>query len=440
MLSMSEISSGKTLDRAKLIQNLASCTAGLLAGTDVMSLRVPLYFFGQASDRVGDVFHSVARLIRDGLPNIFDKLETGAITVSDALYLALTVVLVGAGLVFLRRAWRALALMRPSHWLGVPRLGRRGKTLAVLAFGGALALVYQYGDLLSLARELVVSFWLAVKAVYAHRDAVWQAVLVIHESKETIEQVVKGILAAVVTYVTLKVVWVGVDFVLSIIGFASPIVLPVIRYGYDGYKYARQRLPRFELTPHKIDWLHGAGSLAAGSIFGFEILSLPSLPTWLWMASVPGLVVFSRTRPNVFRRIWCTGCYVGRYLIHWESAATEYARSHPNVARNVAASGMVAVAGVGVFHAYSPLLAVVVLSGTLKAAYSAAIIALMIAAVRGTVTMDANVRRVGYALVRCADATKQKCFRSTVLIFQRTSLIRRAPALKVCQRMIPVLA
>jgi hypothetical protein len=424
---MSEISSGKTLDRAQLIQNFASCAAGLLVAADIMSLRVPFYLFGQASDRVGDVFHSVARLIRDGVPNIFDKLETGTITVWDLLYLALTVVLLGAGIVFLRRAWRALALMRPSHWLGVPRLGWRGKMIAVLAFGGTIALVHQFGGLLSLARGLVDTLWLAVEAVFAHRDAVWQVLLAIHESKETIEQVVKGILAAVATYVTLKVVWVGVDFVRSIIGFALPIMLPAVRSGYNAYKYVR-RLSRFELTPRKIDWLHGAGSLTAGSIVGFDILTYPSFPIWLWVASVPGLFVFSGTRPNLFRSLWRTVRCVGRYLNQCVSTARQYARSHPRVTRNVAACGMVAVAGVGAFHAYSPLLAIVVLSGTLKAAYSAVTIALMIAAVRGSVTMAGNVGRFGCAVVRCSDATRQKCFRSIVLIVQRASLIRRQPA------------
>jgi hypothetical protein len=47
----------------------------------------------------------------------------------------------------------------------------------------------------------------------------------------------------------------------------------------------RRWLPHVELTPCKIDWLHGAGSLGAGSIIGFENLSLPSIPTLLWAAS-----------------------------------------------------------------------------------------------------------------------------------------------------------
>jgi hypothetical protein len=430
---MSEISSGKTWDRAKLIQTFASGTAGLLVAADVMSLRVPLYFFGQATDRVGDVFHTTARLVRDGLPALFEKLGTGAVTVSDALYLASTVVLVGAGFVFLRRTCRALAVMRPGHWLGVPHLGWRGKLLAVLALGGAIALVWQYGDLPWLARRLVHSLWIAIKAAYANSDEVWLAVLAIYGSREIIGQVAKGVFGAVATYVTVEVARVAVDFALSIIRFVLPIMSPVARHGYS---YARQWLPNVELTPGTIDWLHGTGSLAAGSILGFENLSFPSLPSWLWVTSVPGFLVFSSTRPNLLRRIWRTVCYVGRYLNHCVSIASEYARSHPRAARDVTAGAMVALAGVGAFHAYSPLLAVMVLSGTLKVAYSAVTIALIVAAVRGSVSLAANVRRAGCEIIRRADTTIQKYFRpgpgsnfrTIVLAVERAGLFRLLPA------------
>jgi hypothetical protein len=400
---MSGISSGKKWDHPKLIQSFVSIATGLLVAADVMSLRVPLYFFGQATDRVGDVFHSVAGLVRHGLSDIFDQIETGSITVFDALYLVWTAILVGAGFVFLRRAWRALAIMRPRRWLR-PRLGWRGMFLAVLAFGGAIALVCQYGDLTWLAGWLVDSLWFAIKAAYANRDGLWQAVLAINENKETIGQVAKGILGAVATYVTLKFAWVAVDFALSIISVALPIMSLVARYGYNGYKHARQWLPYVELTPRKIDWLHGAGSLAAGSIFGFENLSSPSIPTLLWAASVPGLFLFLRTRPNLLRRVWRIGYYVGWYLNHCVSIATKYAHTHPRAAWSIGVGAMGAGAGVGTLHAF----AVAIFLGTLKAAYLAVQIALMIAAVRGAVKMAANVKRAGCTLIRHADATKQK--------------------------------
>jgi hypothetical protein len=82
---------------------------------------------------------------------------------------------------------------------------------------------------------------------------------------------------------------------------------------------------------------------------------------------------------------------VGQYLNHCVSIATEYAHSHPRAARGIGAGAMVAVAGVGTLHALSSLFAVAILLGTLKDAYSAVQIALMIAAV-----------------LRHVDATKQK--------------------------------
>jgi hypothetical protein len=57
---MSGISSGKKWDHPKLIQNFVSSATGLLVAADVLSLRVPLYFFGQATDRVGRVHNWVS--------------------------------------------------------------------------------------------------------------------------------------------------------------------------------------------------------------------------------------------------------------------------------------------------------------------------------------------------------------------------------------------
>jgi hypothetical protein len=124
-----------------------------------------------------------------------------------------------------------------------------------------------------------------------------------------------------------------------------------------------------------------------------------------------------------------------RRLNHCVSIASEYARSHPRAARDVAAGAMVALAGVGAFHAYSPLLAVMVLSGTLKVAYSAVTIALIVAAVRGSVSLAANVRRAGCEIIRRADTTMQKYFCSSpgsifgtrVLTVERAGLFRLHP-------------
>jgi hypothetical protein len=55
-----------------------------------------------------------------------------------------------------------------------------------------------------------------------------------------------------------------------------------LRCRYRGLVFHQGELDVLDRRPRKIDWLHGAGSLAAGSIFGFENLSLPSIPTLLW--------------------------------------------------------------------------------------------------------------------------------------------------------------
>ncbi len=61
----------------------------------------------------------------------------------------------------------------------------------------------------------------------------------------------------------------------------------------------------------------------------------------------------------------------------------------------------------GAFDASGSLSGVVIMWGTLKAGYSAAAIASIIAAVRGSVKMIAHVRQVGSAVATGANATGQ---------------------------------
>jgi len=398
----------KKRNRLQVLQNLTCGAVGLLVAFDVINVRVPLYCLGLASDRVGDVFHAVTRLVRHGVPDVLDQFERNALTVSDALYLALTAVLIGAGFVFLRNTLGALAKARPGRWVPLPHLGWRRGVLALLALGGGMAFVWQYGDLPWLAGQLVRSLWLAVKATYENRDAIWQAVQAIHENKEMIAQVAKGIVSAIATYVTLEVARVAVDFVLSIIRFASPVVLPVARYGYAGYKYMRPRLPHVEPTRRQIDWLHGAGSVAAGALFGFTSLSFPQIPDGLWAASLPGLILFAGQRPNLIVAIGNVGSHMTRYLIHYLRIATQYMRTHPRGALSIAGGAIVSGVMAGVLDASSPLSGVALIWGTLKAGYSAVVIASTIAAVRGSVKIITHVRQTGSAVAIAANAMRQK--------------------------------
>jgi hypothetical protein len=395
-------------NRLQVLQNLTCGAVGLLVAFDVINVRVPLYCLGLASDRVGDVFHAVTRLVRHSVPDVLDQFERNAITVSEALYLALTAVLIGAGFIFLRNTLGALAKARPGRWVPLPRLGWRRGVLALLALGGGMAFVWQYGDLPWLLGQLVRSLWLAAKAAYGNRDAIWQAVQAIHENKEVIAQVAKGVVSAIATYVTLEVARVAVDFVLSIIHFASPVVLPVARYGYAGYQYMRPWLPHVEPTRRQIDWLHGAGSVAAGALFGFTNLSFPQIPDGLWAASLPGLILFAGQRPNLIFAIGNVGSHMTRYLIHYLRVATQYTHAHPRGALGIAGGAMAGGAIAAALDPSGPLLGVAIIWGTLKAGYSAVVIASIIAAVRGSVKIITHVRQTGSAVATGANTTRQK--------------------------------
>jgi hypothetical protein len=245
------------------------------------------------------------------------------------------------------------------------------------------------------------------KAAYGNRDAIWQAVQAIHENKEMIVQVVKGIVSAVATYATLEVARVVVDFVLSIIHFASPVVWPVARYGYHGYKYMCQWLPHVEPTRRQRDWLHGAASVAAGSLFSFANLSFSQIPDGLWVAAVPGVILFVGRRPGLMLTISHVGGHMSRCLIHYLRIATKYTRAQPRGALGIAGGTIVCGAVAGVFDASGALSGVAIMWGTLKAGYSAAVIASIIAAARGTVEIITHVSQAGSAVATCASASGQ---------------------------------
>jgi hypothetical protein len=63
---MTETPRERKRNRVEVLQSLTCGAVGLLVAFDVINMRVPLYCLGQASDRVGDVFHVVTRLVRFG--------------------------------------------------------------------------------------------------------------------------------------------------------------------------------------------------------------------------------------------------------------------------------------------------------------------------------------------------------------------------------------
>jgi hypothetical protein len=173
-------------------------------------------------------------------------------------------------------------------------------------------------------------------------------------------------------------------------------------------KYMRLWLPHVEPTRRQIDWLHSAGSVAAGALFGFTNLSFPQIPDGLWAASLPGLILFAGQRPNLIFAIGNVGSHMTRYLIHYLRIATQYTHAHPRGALGVAGGAMVGGAIAAAFDTSGPLWGVAIIWGTLKAGYSAVVIASIIAAMRGSVKIITHVRQTGSAVATGANATRQK--------------------------------
>ncbi len=136
---------------------------------------------------------------------------------------------------------------------------------------------------------------------------------------------------------------------------------------------------------------------------GRSVLAFPQIPDGLWAASVPGLIVFAGQRPNLILTIG----HMSRYLIHYLRITTQYARAHPRGALGIIAGAMVGGVMAGAFDASGSLSGVVIMWGTLKAGYSAAAIASIIAAVRGSVKIITYVSQAGSAVATGANATRQ---------------------------------
>src|SRR5258708_17032973 len=101
------------------------------------------------------------------------------------------------------------------------------------------------------------------------------------------------------------------------------------------------------------------------------------------------------------------GIHMSCYLIHYLRIATKYTRAHPGRALGIVGGATVGGAVAGVFDASGALWGIAIIWGTLKAGYSATAIALVIAAVRGTVEIITHVRQAGGTVATGANATSQ---------------------------------
>jgi hypothetical protein len=399
-MTSDETPSANKWDRASLLrvltsaeaQVLASVGIGLLVWNDVISVKVPLYFLKEAALAVKEVVYFVVMGAAPIIPAIFDGIDRNTFSVTDAVHIVATTAVIYLGFAFLKRALQALKKISPFHWNLWPRFGVRRKLLLIsmLAAGvfaawqlGAfpqigsqfLALGNQIGSQLSFQNLSTVGHWL------------WQGIVAVYENKETVLPVVKGALAAVATYATLEAARVTAHF-----------VSPPVPLGYAVYNRVYPWLPEVNVSQSQKDWLHAAGSVTVGLIFGFSDLSFPSVSVWAWAALAPGLFLFAKERPNLIPAISQAGWNLSRCF----RLVAELTLARPKWAGVIAAGSTVGIAAAGALSVSRPLLGFAIMSRFVKAAYTGTAIALLIAAGRGSAALVAYTRRATSDLTMCA--------------------------------------
>jgi hypothetical protein len=383
---------GGKWDRASLLRALtcaqaqlfASAGTGLLVWADVISIKVPLYFFNEAALVVKEAVSFVALQAADTISNIFDRIEHNNFSATDTARIAATSGVIYLGFIFFKRSFRALKTISPIHWPLWPRFNSRRKLFLISVLAAGVFAAWQFGILpqlgsqfLALANQIVSR--LSPQDLSYVSQWLWHGIVAAYDNKETIFPVVKGILAAVATYTTLEVARV-----------TATLVLPAVRLSYAAYNCAYPWLPKIHLSKRQKDCLHAAGSLTGGLIFGFSNLSFSSVPVWAWAALTPGLFLFAKERPNLVSAIWKVGLKLGRCF----HAAAEFTIAQPKLVGGITAGFMVGIAAVGALFASSPFLGFGIMSGIIKAAHTGTAIALLIAAGRGSAGCVAHVRQV----------------------------------------------
>lgn len=392
----------KTWSRASVIRKLtgakaeifASVGVGLLVWADVITAKVPFYFFYKAALIVREAASFAAIEAVRVIPDIFDHFEQNKFTISDAAN-----TMVGIGVFYLayrffRRLWRALKKIRPTHWDIWPRFGLRGKLLLASFLAAGIIAAWQLGalpwigfQLLQLGRQTFGQ--LSLQNLSNAGEWLWQGFAAVYENKETVFPSVKGVLSAFATYATLEVARVIADF-----------ALPAVRLGHAVYSRADPWLPRVKLSLRQRDWLHGMGSVTGGLIFGFGDLSFPSIPVWGWGALAPGLFLFLRERPNLASAVSRVGSKAGRCL----RRAAEFTLAQPKWIGGIVAGFTIGVAVAGYLFSSRPFIGFIIISGLINAAYVGTTFALLFAAGRGVASLISHTRRVaGQLSVRTSE-------------------------------------
>jgi hypothetical protein len=379
-------------DRASLLRALtsaetqvfASAGTGLLVWADVISVKVPLYFLNEAAlvgkEAVSFIVAEAAHII----PSIFDGLEHNNFSVTDAAHIVATSAIIYLGFLFFKRTLQALKKISPIHWTLWPPFSLRRKLFLISILVAGVLAVWQFGafpqigsQFLALGSQIVsqlspqnlsyVSHWL------------WHGIVAAYENKETILPVVKGVLAAVATYATLEVARVTAN-----------LVSPAVRLSYALYNCVYPWVPKVKLSQRQKDWLHAAGSVTGGLIFGFSDLSFSSVPVWAWVALAPGFFLFTKERPKLVSAVSKVGLKVGRCF----HTAAEFTLTQPKRVGGITVGFMVGITAAGAFFSSSPFVGFGIMSGVIKAAYTGTAIALLIAAGRGSAALVAHIRQV----------------------------------------------
>jgi hypothetical protein len=382
----------KKRDRASLLRALtsaetqvfASAGIGLLVWANVVSVNVPLYFLNEAALAVKEAVSFVVAEAAHIIPNIFDELEHNNFSVTDAAHIAVTSAVICVGFIFFKRTFRALKKISPIHWTLWPRFRLRRKLYLISVLVAGVFAAWQFGAFPQIGSQFLalgnqIASKLSPQTLSYVSQWLWQGIVAAYENKGTILPAMRGVLAAVATYATLEVARV-----------TAKLVSPAVRLSFVVYNRAYPWLPDVTLSRRQKDWLHAAGSVTGGLIFGFSNLSFPPVPVWAWAALAPGLFLFAKERSILVSAVSKVGFNLGRCF----HTATEFTLAQPKWAGCIAAGFMVGMAAASGLFASGPFFGFTIMSGVIKAAYTGTALALLIAAGRGLAALAAHARHV----------------------------------------------
>jgi hypothetical protein len=394
---------GKTWSRLSLVHTLTGAKAqifacagvGLLVCTDVISVKVPFYFFSKATLVAREAASFLAGEATHIIPDILDQFEQNTFSIADTAHIVVATAIFYLGYRFCRRIWQALKKIHPTHWDIWPRLCLRRKLLLASLLAAGVVAAWQLGafpwigsQLLGLGHQAFGQ--LSLQSLSNVSRWLWQGFVAIYENKGTMLPAVNGVLAALATYATLEVAKAVAD-----------LVSPAVRFGHTVYSYAYPWLADVKLSQIQKDWLHGMSSVTGGLIFGFSDLSFPSVPAWAWVVLAPELFLFAKERPNLVSAVSMAGLTLGRCF----RTAAELTLAKPKWAGGIAAGFMVGIAAADASFSSNPLLGFAIISGVVKSAYTGTTIALLVAAGRGLAALAAYTRPVIGQLTVRAEAT-----------------------------------